>query len=81
MSPALPIPEAFSKRKDVISCPIPLSSRKEFPLMAKEKIENLSGILGLIERAGNRLPHPVTIFVVLTFIDPPFLAFPGSQHG
>lgn len=36
--------------------------------MAKERIENLSGILGLIERAGNRLPHPVTIFVLLTFI-------------
>ena len=36
--------------------------------MAKEQIENLSGILGFIERAGNRLPHPVTIFLILTLV-------------
>lgn len=28
--------------------------------------ENLSGFLGVIERAGNKLPHPFTIFLILT---------------
>lgn len=41
---------------------------KELPPMAKEQIENLSGVLGFIERAGNRLPHPVTIFLILTLV-------------
>lgn len=36
--------------------------------MKKEQVENLSGILGFIERAGNRLPHPVTIFALLTLL-------------
>ena len=36
--------------------------------MAKEQVENLTGILGFIERAGNRLPHPVTIFLILTLV-------------
>lgn len=40
--------------------------REVVSIMSKNE-EKQGGILGAIERAGNKLPHPVTIFLILTF--------------